>query len=709
MAEPPPTTAASTRDNDATMTENNSSVQFRTADAPNDSREQGSSTENQNTSTEDDDASAATATTTHQPIAYEGDEEEYTIKFVFRPQDDQANSQVAKHHYAILQIISKVYPEVKIYDNRGAHLRSKRIESLKSYSAYLRHFDLHYSKGNKNKNRTAIYVVIHRFLSCIPISEIRKHFSVQEKLKSGSAKMTRHMWKEDETRISNLGFFVGFDPSNILPEDMREIVENKIISQTGVRKKKIPKFCCNYSSPILYEKETDDKFVTKAFDLQCRQSDAKELLQLLHATYVEDPDFVFHKSRHTHKQLYINAMMEQNSYLRDCRIIPISGIHPTIMWTLGDKLCQFEGVTRVTKHKDSDLKGRFNVHTSERHFDTLKARFRREIESMVQSEKNLCNLNPPPYEDGGPRIAFKRNVYGDEEEEDSANTSHAGSYATYITAMNSRYARTTDDTDEGPLTSPPISTGPVTQAWTSSVPIQTVVASKTDYSVKSQVSQEEYDRMKSDLTSKVEEVEDRFRAFVEEQRQKQEQEREALMQTIMTAVQQQLATSFQQQMQMPPVQVPYYPAHQQMPSTQAHHQQTAQAIPPHHPGMYHTPQHHMMPPQPMPLQQQQYNPHQLHQQNLNQPTTPIHPQQLLPRETEAPTQANSQEHQMNANNYRQPINTPIRNPNEMGHNSTDPQQPATPNMDVSMVQPNSPLQADGSLANTSMFSHESKS
>ena len=105
--------------------------------------------------------------------------------------------------------------------------------------------------------------------------------------------MTAESILKRETRISNLGFFVGFDPSNILPDDMHDIVENKIIKETGVRKKKIPKFCCNYSSPILYEKDTDDRFVTKAFDLQCRQSDAKELLQLLHATYVEDPDFVF--------------------------------------------------------------------------------------------------------------------------------------------------------------------------------------------------------------------------------------------------------------------------------------------------------------------------------------------------------------------------------------------------------------------------------
>ena len=711
MADPPPAAAASTRANDATMSDNNSSVQFRNTDTTNRNDNRASNTEKQHSATDDDDASAATATTTHQPIVYEGDEEEYTIKFVFRPQDDQANNQVAKHHYAILQIIAKVYPEVKIYDNRGAHLKAKRIESLKTYSAYLRHFDLHYSKGNKSKNRSAIYVVIHRFLSRIPISECRKHFSVQEKLKSGTAKMTRHMWREDETRISNLGFFVGYDPSNILPEDMHDIVENKIIIQTGTPKKRIPKFRCNYSSPILYDKDTDDKYVTKAFDLQCRQSDAKALLDILHATYVADPDFVFHRSRHTHKQLYINAMKEQNAYLRDCRIIPIAGIHPTIMWTLGDKLCEFEGVIRVTKHKDSDLKGRFNVHTSEPHFNVLKGRFRRELASLVQFEKNNQNLNPQPYEDGGPRLAFKINNQGEEEDEESGNTSHAGSYATYMTAMNERYARAAEESDEGSLTSPPVSTGPVTQAWTSSVPIQTVVTSKTDYSIKSQVSQEEYDRMKTDLTSKVEEVEDKFRAFVEEQRIKQDQERDALVQSIMAAVQQQVAASIQQQMQMHPTPVPFYP--QQHPPQQVHHQQQLPtATGHHHPGIYQTPQNRMMPPPTIPPQQQ-YNPHQMtpQYQIQNQPSSPIQPHQLHPMDHEPATGLyNQDQQQQHTANYQQQINPPNRSNNEMGQQpSSDPQQQATPNLDVSMVQPNSPLQADGSLADRSMFSHESKS
>ena len=36
--------------------------------------------------------------------------------------------------------------------------------------------------------------------------------------------MTQHLWNEDETHISNLGFYGDKDPMNILKEEMEECV-----------------------------------------------------------------------------------------------------------------------------------------------------------------------------------------------------------------------------------------------------------------------------------------------------------------------------------------------------------------------------------------------------------------------------------------------------------------------------------------------------
>ena len=693
---------------------------------PNNNNTNSSSNYNAPNENNTDDASAATATTTNQPIAYEGEEKEYNIKFMFRPKDDKQSTEVARYHYAILQTIAKVYPEVKIYDNRGTRLSRKKIESLQSYTAYLRHYDLHYSKGNRNKSRTPIYMVVHRILSRIALSEIRRHFSVDEKLKSSHAKMTRHMWKEDEIRISNLGFFVGYDPSNILPDEMQEMVQKEIARKTGTPEKKIPKFCCNYSSPMIFD--SGDPFSTKAFDFQCRQQDAKKLLELLHITYEDNPEFLFHRLRHTpNKEKYINAMIEQNHYLSEIQIVPIAGIHPTIMWTLESKLSSMEGVQRVTKHKDSDRIGRYNVHTTRDYFDSIKSYLRMNIESLVNAEKNSNGLNPVPF-DLPPRVAFKRNVYADmdEDEDSSAGSSHGGSFATYITALDKAYGKVNEGSrKQNNYVSPPIATGPTTQAWTSAVPIQTVIMSgKSSDLDSSQVSQEDYDRMKEEkdkLQTRFDELDLRFQNYIRDQKAQQERDKNEMVQTLMAAMQQQMMQSFQQ-LQMPPPPMPPYAAQgppsfpQGQPPSSFHSSNQAMysSIPPQMHGVppqpnFIPPPHgqynHNVPNQGMPVQQN-FTP-QNDGQHYNAPSPASHPQGQYdhPQQNQQQPTATNIATATNQHNKRKP--------NEMSQDGSvatehDSKQPAT-SLDVSMDHGNSSSAADESMTNTSVFSHESRS
>ena len=690
--------------NDENMQDNNNPsntpVEQRTStstSAATDNNSNNDNNNNNNHANDDDAASAATATTTNQPIAYEGEEQQYTIKFMFRPKDDKQSTEVARYHFAILQTIAKVYPEVKIFDNRGTKLNRRKIDSLETYSAYLRHYDLHYSKGNKNKNRTPIYMVVHRVLSRIPLSEIRRHFSVDEKLKHSNAKMTKHMWKEDEIRISNLGFFVGYDPSNILPEEMVEIVLKEISRKTRTPEKKIPKFCCNYSSPMLFEPGRQP-FSTKAFDLQCRQQDAKSLLQLLHTTYEDNPEFLFHRLRHTSsKQKYINAMIEQNRYLGECQIVPVAGIHSSVMWYLSPKICSMEGVQRVTKHKDSDQIGRYNVHTTREHFDAIKGFLRMNIESLTKQEMRLRNLTPTPF-DQPPRVAFKRNIYSDqdEDEDSSASASHAGSYATYMTALDKAYGKVESGLKHDKYVAPPHASGPSTQAWTSAVPIKTVIMQGRSSDMESsQVSQEDYDKMKDErdkLQTRFDELDERFQQYIHDQKEQQERDKKELVDTIMMAMQQQMISFQQNQMPLPP---PYYP--------QGQPPFLPQGQPPFHP-----PNQAMYP-------QSQIHGHPTVQQQGYTPGHPQYHQGPAPHQGQTP-HASNQVEQISPSQLNMP-QTPNqankRKPNEMSQDGNvtsygDSKQPAT-SLDVSMEHGNSTSAADESMANTSVFSHESRS
>ena len=660
------------------------------AEAQQDDNTNNAANNNNDTNNQDDASDAATAVTAvYRPIPYEGDEKEYTIKFVFSP-DDDTNKSIALLHYDILYSISQVFPEVKIFDNKGAKLNRKKLESFKAVSVYLRHFDLHYSKGNEKKQRKPMYIVIHRFQSKISISEIRRHESVHEKLLLGKAKMTQHLWNENETRISNLGFFVGFDPSNIPPDEMIEDVVQEIIKKTNKPRKKIPKFKCNYSSPFF--KNGDDTFKTKAFDLQCRQHDAKELLELLQKTYVEDPKFIFHKFRHTNKYLYSSSMIEQNAYLRESKILPVAGIHPSVMWSLKDRIARdYEGVIRITGHKDTDRIGRHNIHTTEEHFDVLRSALRMSLPTLVMLEKDARNLHHLKDYDDPPRLAFRHESYGRQGtgEDDDDSTDHGGSYATYVSALNSLYTTRENefqDDSNNSYSRPPKMIGPTTQVWKTMAPVQTVVASTTTETTTSQVTNEEYERMKNEnaeLKSELRELKDAFKSFVSKQEEESESRQEKMMRSMMQAMQQQMSAMMMQQNYMPPPN--YAHPYQQQPQfgmSPINAQQLQQLPNNLFPAHQTTPvSNHRLPPNQMPL-----------------PQTPTNHQM--------PTNHNYQNHPQYNNQYQRTEHD-ITNPKAQSRSANDErnqdsEQQAASRIDVSMARANSPLHADESLADSSM-------
>ena len=129
---------------------------------------------------------------------------ENVVKFLFWPNTSSHNTEVAQTHYNILRCITYLYPEAQVFDNFGKTM--KEFPFLKTSNAYLRHFKLQFVKANPNKNRNDIYLTFYRIRSSISISEIHKNSEVVALLRKLNARLTVHLWKEDETQITNLGF-----------------------------------------------------------------------------------------------------------------------------------------------------------------------------------------------------------------------------------------------------------------------------------------------------------------------------------------------------------------------------------------------------------------------------------------------------------------------------------------------------------------------
>ena len=110
---------------------------------------------------------------------------------------------------------------------------------------------------------------------------------------------------------------------------------------------------------------------TNAYDLQCKQSDAKELITLLQETYKTDPQFVFHRIRHRDLNAYKNAIRKQNFFLAKSRIDTIKGVTMEAMFYISNEISQIPGVLDTFPHKDLAHQGRWSITTDTTHLQQL--------------------------------------------------------------------------------------------------------------------------------------------------------------------------------------------------------------------------------------------------------------------------------------------------------------------------------------------------
>ncbi|KAL7574196.1 hypothetical protein ACA910_014871 [Epithemia clementina (nom. ined.)] len=442
----------------------------------------------------EDDRSESTNVIINRTIDQRGEVKEYVVKFLFKPTASGKNTEVASTHFAVLQAIQEIYPETTIFDNFGNTL--SKIQALKSYDAYLRHFKLQYVKPNETKKRGAIYMCFHRIRSSVPISEIRRHSTIATLLSKVNTRLTVHQWSEDDTRISTLGFHVGVDPSNFLKEHFEEKVRSQISQATGRAKKHIPRFQCGFSSPFFVDAH-GHRTSTKSYDIQCRQKDAKDLIQLLRQTYHNSPTFVFHKLRHHDANAYKQAIRAQNRFLSNSRIVPIQGIDEDLMFYLEQDLLQVPGVQAILHHKDTATKGRWSLLTTTSHFRPLTAQLRENLERWVAhySDEIPANPNLPP-----PGLAFHNS---------SSDSQSDHSYQSYFSSCSSMYTLQDESFDD-----PPQLAGPVSQAWG---PPPSSLRTLTPSPVSSGVSQDEFDHVTQEnarLARKVDELTDQVKSLL---------------------------------------------------------------------------------------------------------------------------------------------------------------------------------------------------
>ena len=132
-------------------------------------------------------------------------------------------------------------------------------------------------------------------------------------------------------------------------------------------------------------KEGGTRTSTKAYDLQCKQSDAKDLITLLQDTYKTDPQFVFHQIRHRDLTAYKSTICKQNSFLAKSRVVLIKGVTTEAMFYVWNEISQIPGALDTFPHKDLASQGRWNIMTDTMHFKAVIATLETNLASWLIS------------------------------------------------------------------------------------------------------------------------------------------------------------------------------------------------------------------------------------------------------------------------------------------------------------------------------------
>ncbi len=267
-------------------------------------------------------------------------------------------------------------PASYVIDKSGVKL--KTTKHLHDSTTYGEHFSLQRIQKTKFRgDATDQYVAIATIFSRFSFYYLRMLLSKTKWPPKTRVSIYSHAWEANDHDIVQVGFIQGVDPSNYLKGQCHE--ELRLSLSDCNHNQPPPMFNCEPTSPMFVA--TDGiKFKTRAYTIECRRKDAKNLIPQLHAFNELTNKLnkvVFYKLRHENPIAFKEAILEQAKFLRDTRVIPIEGVSLDLMAQYKDDIEALDGIDEVLFHKDMETKGRWNLLTD-------YSRFRSAIQTVEE-------------------------------------------------------------------------------------------------------------------------------------------------------------------------------------------------------------------------------------------------------------------------------------------------------------------------------------
>jgi hypothetical protein len=287
--------------------------------------------------------------------------QEIVLKWVFQPTDPSVQvKDIRTAHGNIMEIMRDQHPgQIVVMNSYNKIAQSTEILDVNNHTKM---FTVHTKQTPRSRTSTT-YEMYHRIQTTVPLHVLRRHPDVVKRLKAGNVRVAQHYWREDEKDVKDLGWFVTYNPKHSLQEQMTRNIRLAIAAGARCSDKRIPQFVCHQTSvSALFNRH---RVATHAYGIQCREKDTKLLMKQLQKTYENSDKFLFYSSKHHHPTEYVKAILTQNQYLDNSRVVAIAGIPPAGMWSFEAYLQAKEHrILQVWVTKSTNTEGRYNLETT---------------------------------------------------------------------------------------------------------------------------------------------------------------------------------------------------------------------------------------------------------------------------------------------------------------------------------------------------------
>lgn len=393
-----------------------------------------------NDAMQDDDDETVTTETLAPKIEYIAEEMiEYTLRYEIPFHNGHVNNDDYKHHANLLKTLTTAFDstELRIIDNKNQRVTRFDQPKWQDAAYYKSHFNIHSDDAQRKS------VIAHRIRSKESISSLKSESTVLAFLKLTHTYLRAHFWKEDEIRLSDVGFLTRYIPSHhnkdFVIRDMSERIDFAKDQKWASTNPKPPPFKLIHSQPRL--RINNKTLKTQAYSIQVLSKDAPLMNQHLRKLYADEQLFIPYSTKKKHPELVAKAIVRQNQKITETYVIVVVGITRELMNALEPSLQSIKGVIEYSETNKTDKHGRWNIIVDDRHFKTARKNIATNMKHWIKQIPSRI-LETCPAHFPSPQV---NQQYGDADDEDSS----AG-HASYMSSCAQSYGEF-DETDEATM------------------------------------------------------------------------------------------------------------------------------------------------------------------------------------------------------------------------------------------------------------------